>query len=175
MTMDILVESLRSELDALLRITPRIAVALFVVVASILIGKGLSRVVGRVLTHARLATPHKSFFRRATVWVAGLLGVVVGLNILGLKAAASGLLAGGGITAVVLGFAFREIGENFLAGILLAFKSPFRVDDIIESGDFKGTVRGIEIRHTHIRTSDGRDIFIPNSQIVNKALVNFTR
>ena len=76
---------------------------------------------------------------------------------------------------MVLGFAFREIGENFLAGFLLAFSRPFKVGDIIQSGEFKGTVRGIEMRHTHIRTADGRDIFLPNAQIINSALTNFTR
>ncbi|MGB5753907.1 MAG: mechanosensitive ion channel domain-containing protein [Thermoanaerobaculia bacterium] len=57
----------------------------------------------------------------------------------------------------------------------LAFSRPFKVDDIIQSRDFKGTVRGIEMRHTHIRTADGRDIFLPNSQIINNPLTNFTR
>jgi small-conductance mechanosensitive channel len=53
-----------------------------------------------------------------TFWGVGLLGFALALNLVGLRAVASGLQAGGGITAVVLGFAFREIGENLLAGFL---------------------------------------------------------
>jgi small-conductance mechanosensitive channel len=66
-----------------------------------------------------------------TFWGVGLLGFALALNLVGLRAVASGLQAGGGITAVVLGFAFREIGENLLAGFLLAFSRPFKVNDII--------------------------------------------
>lgn len=172
---EILLESLGNELEGLLRMAPRAALALAVFVLSLLLGRVLARLVGSVLERGNLSTTHRSFFRRVTVWAVGLLGLAVALNVVGLRTAASGLLAGGGITAVVLGFAFREIGENFLAGFLLAFSRPFKVDDIIQSGDFKGTVRGIEMRHTHIRTADGRDVFVPNSQIINSALINFTR
>lgn len=104
-----------------------------------------------------------------------LFGLIIALNLLGLRGAAASLLDGGGVTAVVLGFAFREIGENFLAGFVLAFSRPFEVGDLIQSEELLGEVRGIELRHTHIRTADGRDIFIPSSQIVNKPVVNYTR
>jgi small-conductance mechanosensitive channel len=101
--------------------------------------------------------------------------LIIALNILGLEKAAVSLLAGGGITAVVLGFAFREIGENFLAGFFLAFSRPFNIGDVIQSGDFTGEVKEVELRNTHIRTNDGRDIFIPSSQIFNQPLINYTK
>ncbi len=173
--LQILIESLEVELEKLLRMAPRVAFALAVFVASIFLGRLLARLVGTLLERGRLSSPQKSFFRRLTVWAVALLGLAVALNLVGLRTAASGLLAGGGITAVVLGFAFREIGENFLAGFLLAFSRPFKLGDIIQSGEFKGTVRGIEMRHTHLRTSDGRDVFVPNAEIINRPLVNYTR
>ena len=94
----------------------------------------------------------------------------------GLPGDLRGLLAGGGATAIIVGFAFREIGENFLAGLFLAFSRPFRLGDLIRSGDLpEGEVRAVHLRNTQIRTADGRDIYIPNGRMFNEPLVNFTR
>ena len=79
------------------------------------------------------------------------------------------------MTAIVLGFAFREIGENLLAGLFLAFSRPFQLGDLIRSADLEGTVRNIDLRSTHVRTVDGRDIYIPNAQIFNRPLTNYTK
>lgn len=86
-----------------------------------------------------------------------------------------GLLTGGGITALAIGIAFKDIGENILAGIYMAFSKPFSAGDLIATGDFEGTVKDVELRHTHIRTFDGSDIFIPNARIFSDPLVNYTR
>jgi small-conductance mechanosensitive channel len=134
-------------------------------------GRGLAR----FLEKGRFSPSHKKFVQTGTAWIFVLIGLIAALNIIGLKSLAASLLAGGGVSAVVLGFAFREIGENLLSGILLAFSRPFEVGDFVQSEDLKGEVRGIELRHTHIRTVDGVDIFIPSSQIIKKPLMNFTK
>lgn len=128
-----------------------------------------------LLSKSSFSKVHKNFFMHATIWLFSILGLIIALNILGLEKIVVSLLAGGGITAVVLGFAFREIGENFLAGFFLAFSRPFNIGDTIQSADFIGIVKAVELRSTHIRTADGRDIFIPSSQIFNQPLVNFTK
>jgi len=158
-------------LDFLPRLGAALAVFLFFWVLGGILGKG----VVRLLERGRFTGSHKMFFRTVTRLVLAALGGVIALNVLGLEKAAAGLLAGGGITAVVLGFAFREIGENFLAGFSLAFSRPFEVGHLIQSGDVQGVVRGIELRSTHVRTADGRDIFIPSSLLFKQPLVNFTR
>lgn len=173
--MDMLLESLTSEWYALLRLLPRVGIAAIVVLLFVWIGRVGGGALVRVLARGNLTTTHLNFFKNLAVWILGLIGIILALNILGLRSLAAGLLAGGGITAVALGFAFRGIGENFLAGFFLAFSRPFKVGDLIQSGDLQGVVRGIELRHTHIRTADARDIFIPSSQIFNDPLVNFTK
>jgi small-conductance mechanosensitive channel len=138
-------------------------------------GRLIGRTLALLLARYEFKSMHTNFFRGLAIWIFALIGIIMGLNILGLKALAASLVAGGGITAVILGFAFREIGENFLAGFFLAFSRPFEVGNFIQSGEFQGVVKSIEMRSTHIRTADGRDIFIPSSQIFNNALVNFTK
>jgi small conductance mechanosensitive channel len=172
---DRLIDSFIAQWHGVIELAPRALLALVVLFVFVFAGRLVGRGVGLVLKRGGLTPTHQLFFRRLVIWVAMLLGLAMALNLLGLGGVAAGLLAGGGLTAVVLGFAFRQIGENLLAGLFLAFSRPFNVDDYIESGSFQGTVRKIELRHTHIRTPDGRDIFIPNSQIFNSSLVNFTR
>ncbi|MCS4532898.1 mechanosensitive ion channel family protein [Neisseria montereyensis] len=70
-----------------------------------------------------------------------------------------------GIGSVAIGFAFKDIFQNLLSGILLLLSEPFQIGDRIVSGDFEGKVENIEIRATTLRTSNGRRIVIPNSQL----------
>ena len=75
-----------------------------------------------------------------------------------------------GIGSVAIGFAFKDIFQNLLSGILLLLSEPFRIGDQIVSGDYEGTVEDIKIRATVIRTYDGRQVVIPNSDLYTSAL-----
>jgi small conductance mechanosensitive channel len=96
------------------------------------------------------------------------------LEIVGLGDIAAHLLAGAGIITFVIGFAFKDIGENFLSGVLLAFKSPFGINDLIETGSVSGYVSEFNLRETIVKTPDGKDVFVPNSQILKNPLINYT-
>lgn len=96
------------------------------------------------------------------------------LYLLGLNSFTNKLLAGAGLLTFVIGFALKDIGENFLAGIILAFKSPFKLDDLIEVNGIIGHVRDINIRETMVKTPDGKDVFLPNSIILKNPLYNYT-
>ncbi len=103
-----------------------------------------------------------------------LIGLLVVFRLIGLTGVVSGLLAGAGISAFIIGFALKDIGENFLAGIILAFKRPFRVGDFVDINGIKGKVLTLNLRDTQIKSFDGKDIFIPNGMILKNPLVNFT-
>lgn len=75
-----------------------------------------------------------------------------------------------GIGSVAIGFAFKDIFQNLLSGILLLLSEPFRIGDQIVSDEFEGTVEDIKVRATTIRTYDGRQVVIPNSQLYTSAL-----
>lgn len=78
-----------------------------------------------------------------------------------------------GLSSVAIGFAFRDILQNFLAGILLLLSEPFRIGDQIVVNNFEGTVKDIQMRATYIKTYDGRRIVIPNSNLfTNSVTVN---
>lgn len=101
-----------------------------------------------------------------------VIGLLFMLRIVGLTGFAQIVLAGAGVSGFVIGFALKGIGENFLAGILLAFKRPFAVSDIIESNGVKGKVVALNLRDTQIR-SDSKDIYVPNALLIKNVLTNF--
>jgi len=103
-----------------------------------------------------------------------IVGVLFMFRIVGLTGMATTVLAGAGISAFIIGFALKDIGENFLAGILLAFKRPFTIGDIIESNGVKGKVIALNLRDTQIK-SDGKDIYIPNAMLIKSILINYNR
>src|SRR6476646_6795435 len=102
-----------------------------------------------------------------------LVGLFVALSIVIPTFQADDLIQLLGISGVAIGFAFRDILQNFLAGILILLTEPFRIDDQIIFKDFEGTVENIETRATTIRTYDGRRIVIPNAELfTNSVTVN---
>jgi small conductance mechanosensitive channel len=76
-----------------------------------------------------------------------------------------------GVSGVVVGFAFKDIFQNFLAGILILLTNPFAIDDQIAVDDFEGTVVQIQTRATIIRTYDHRQIVVPNADLFTKAVI----
>lgn len=173
--MALMLESLRGDWEQLLRLAPKFVVALIALAVCVLIGSAVARGLRRALMRRELPENYGAFLGTVVRWVFILAGIVAGLNVLGLKGAAASLVAGGGVTTIVLGFAFRGIGENLLAGLFLMMGRTFKPGDFIRSGDFEGRVEGIELRHTHIRAADGRDIFIPSYELFSHPLVNYTR
>ena len=102
-----------------------------------------------------------------------LIGLFVALSIVIPTFKAGDLVQLLGISGVAIGFAFRDILQNFLAGILILLTEPFQMDDQIVFKDFEGTVENIQTRATTIRTYDGRRIVIPNSELfTNSVTVN---
>lgn len=78
-----------------------------------------------------------------------------------------------GIGGVAIGFAFKDIFENFLAGILILVTRPFRIGDQIIYGNYEGTVEEIHTRATYLKTYDGRRVVVPNAQLfTNSVTVN---
>jgi small conductance mechanosensitive channel len=102
-----------------------------------------------------------------------LLGILVALSAANVNVTT--LIASLGVAGFALGFALKDILENFIAGIILLFARPFEVGDQITSGSFEGTVKDIEIRTTTLYTYDNQVVTIPNSQVFTSPVINHTR
>lgn len=103
-----------------------------------------------------------------------LLGVYLIFEMADLTGAALTVISGTGLLGIILGIAFRDITENFLASILLSVHSPFKTSDLIEIEGFIGYVQGITMRVTLLRSIEGNSIQIPNSIVYKSNIRNYT-
>ncbi len=155
---------------------PKIAIAILIVCAFTLIGVLISKFWRRRLSDKevdnRLVVNYVIKVVRFLIILAGL---ILALHTVGFSGIAGGLLAGAGVGAIILGFAFKEIGENFIAGVILVFDRPFSVGDIVTINNNMGKVVNLLFRSLHIKTLDGKDVYIPNSKAINSELYNHTK
>lgn len=167
-------ESLKNYYDYFINIIPRIALGIFIIIVGILIAQLITNFYrNKFLKKANDALMAR-FLAQAIKIILVIIAVMIALEAAGLSNIATGLLTAAGGAAIVLGFAFQDIGKNFLAGIILAFNRPFNVNDTIMIGDIFGKVKALNFRYTHLKTSDGRDIYIPNSDVLTKPVENYT-
>jgi len=173
--MEFITDSLHADWQTFLNYSPRLIYAAIVLIIVFLAAGVISRLIGNVMHRSERLQSQERYVRRLVLWAIRLIGVMFALGVMGFKGVATSMLATGGVVAIVLGFAFREIGENLLAGIFLNFSRPFEVGDLIKSGGLTGTVRAIDVRSVHIRTADACDVFVPSAQIFREELYNYTR
>ncbi|MCG3180254.1 MAG: Mechanosensitive channel MscK [Phycisphaerae bacterium] len=80
----------------------------------------------------------------------------------------------GGAVAIGLGFGAQNIFNNFISGLILLVERPVRIGDFVQVGDSYGTVEEIRYRCTRIRRSDGIDVLVPNSAMIEQNVINWT-
>jgi small-conductance mechanosensitive channel len=98
----------------------------------------------------------------------------VTLSVLHLDKAVFSILAGAGIAGIALAFAFQDIAANFMAGILLSIRRPLRIGDLVKSREIMGKVLTINMRDTIIQTFSGQMVIVPNKDIFQNSLENYT-
>jgi len=128
---------------------------------------------GRLTKRAGVALGKRSRLDPALGALIGGLGSAL-LTVLGLLVAAvivfpsfkpGDMLAGLGITSVAIGFAFKDILQNWLAGVFILWRRPFHVGDQIRTRSHEGTVEQIAVRSTMLKTYDGERVVVPNSEV----------
>ncbi|MDQ3099980.1 MAG: mechanosensitive ion channel family protein [Bacteroidota bacterium] len=162
-------------LEHLVRMLPNIALATFMVIVFWLIAKALRKISNklfvRVFESGTLQRLMVSLIYGTTI----LIGVFAALSVLHLDKTVTSLLAGAGILGLALGFAFQDIASNFIAGIIIATNRPIRVGELIQTKDQVGVVQRIDLRTTEIRSLQGIQVIIPNKEIFQTVLMNYTR
>jgi len=173
-TWNLLVEKLLGWTRDFILLLPNLAVAVLVLVgfwlAAKLVRNLLLRLLNRV-SHSEQVTR----LLAQTVFLAFLAaGFFISLGIVGLQKTVASLLAGAGILGLALGFAFQDIAANFMAGIYLSIERPFRVGHLIQTKDFIGIVQRVHLRWTEIDNSQGQMVLIPNKQVFENPITNYT-
>ena len=150
--------------NSLVESLPRIVLALIILVVFYYIAKYLSKLIKRRFLNADHDPLFVNFLSKTSKVILIIIGIIFAMQTMGLSGVAKGLLAGAGISAFIFGFAFKDIAENVLGGLILTFNRPFSLDDTIQIRDFTGHVKALNFRTTHIKTFDEKDVFLPNSK-----------
>ena len=156
--------------QSVLEAVPRLGIAVGIVVAGYLLSRLVRWALERVFSNN-----HTPSFARVMSKLAGwiVLGVAVLMGVTAVFPSIEpvDLLAGLGFFSVAVGFAFQDILENTLSGVLLLFRQPFQSGDQIMVQDQAGTVEAITIRETRLKTFDGKLVVIPNRDVYKSASV----
>ena len=171
---DVAIRQVIDKLVRLLAALPLLAVAIVIVLLAWALGRALARK-GR-LTRWSSTNPYlDSLVRRLVQWVVLLSGVLIALDLLGATALVGAVLGSAGVVGLVLGFAFKDIAENYVAGVLLSLRRPFAPGDHLRVEGFEGKVAALTSRTTVLVTLDGNHLSLPNAVVFKSVVLNFTR
>lgn len=163
-------EKVDAWLDGFVKTLPNIAVAIVVFIVFLIIAALVKRAVVKTATsrgRANLGEVLGGFLKAGIILMGGLIAATIVVPTLN----PGDLIAGLGVSSVAIGFAFKDILQNWLAGMLILIRQPFEIGDQIAVTGYEGTVQHIETRATIIKTYDGQRAVIPNSDIYTNAVL----
>jgi len=150
---------------------PIVGIGLLVFLGFLLAAKLVRRTLSAAGARTRLDPALVLLFGRLAGAAVVVLGFFVAAVVVFPAFKPGDLVAGLGITSVALGFALKDVLQNFVAGVLLLYRRPFRVGDQIRTGQHEGTVERLDVRSTRIRTYDDELIVVPNGDVYTSAVV----
>ncbi len=156
-----------------IRILPLLVLGVGVLALFALAARLVSRGAVRLLAGSTESELLANVLRKAVFLVVLVLGIYLALRITGLTRIALTVVSGTGLLGLALGFAFRDIAENFLASLLLSIQRPFRLGDVIEVDGHVGVVRKVTSRGTLLIDFDGNHIQIANAPVYKNAIKNY--
>jgi small-conductance mechanosensitive channel len=147
-----------------------------IALAIILMTIGIARWIGRWETERRFGLSPLAWglvYRCVQVLLV-LVGLVVTFDLLGVTSLVGALLGTAGVAGLAIGFAFQDIIENYLAGVLLSIRQPFRVNDVVAIEGHEGRVVRMTARELVLFTFEGNHVRMPNATVFKNVLVNYT-
>lgn len=135
------------------------------------IAYGVRKLIRAAGTKSSMDSMLVSLLARIGYFLVIVIGLFVASAVVFPGVTAGSLIAGLGIGSVALGFAFKDVMQNFFAGFLILLYRPFHIGDQIKIKDFEGTVEDISVRATKIKTHDGERVVIPNSELYLNAVL----
>ena len=150
---------------------PYLLLGLIVFVIFLLVARLVRRILILVGRRTRLDRTVADLLGRLAYAFTIILGLLISAVVIFPTFNPGDLIAGLGITSVAIGFAFKDVLQNFFAGILILWRRPFLVGDEIKIGEYEGTVEEITTRSTRVKTYDGERAVLPNGQVYTNAVL----
>ena len=142
---------------------PSLAIALVILMITGIAASFATKIVDSIVGKTELRPSLRNLIETLVKLGVWLVGIFIAAIVIFPGMTFAGLIAGLGIGAVAIGFAFQDIFENFLAGVLIMLREKMRIGDMIECEGIMGKVEHITLRETHIRAPSGELTVVPNS------------
>lgn len=168
--LDILIDRVNEMMADFVRVLPQLGIALFVVVITWAVAKGARRVLDRVLRRADLRETLINLFETVLGVMIWTIGLLIAATIVFPGITPANLIALLGLGSVAIGFAFKDIFENFLAGILIMLRKKVNIGDVIECEAVEGRVEQITLRDTYLRHLSNELVLVPNAYLFKNPL-----
>ena len=165
-----IIEKLDTWLDSFIKALPNILIGIAVLIAFVYISRWVGNLVKKMLKNKGRQN-FGDLLGAFTRYLVMIAGIALALTIMAPNLSPADLIAGMGVSSVAIGFAFQDILQNWLAGILILLRQPFEIGDQIIVNDYEGTVEKIKTRATIITTYDGKRVVIPNNTVYNTSVV----
>ena len=162
---EILIERVQEMLAGFIRTLPQFGLALLVLLVTWAIAHVIRNLTGRVARRAGLRPSLVALFVTLAGIFVWLFGFLVSLAVILPGVTAGSLLTVIGFGSIAVGFAFKDIFENFLAGILIMMRKKMRIGDHIECQEVEGRVEQITLRETYLRRLDSQLTIVPNAYL----------
>jgi small conductance mechanosensitive channel len=158
-----------------IRYLPELAVAIILFVFFTFLARWISRTTVRGLNHVSDNQSIVNLTGAVVRVVIVAIGLFIALGILGLDKTVTSLLAGAGVIALAIGFAFQDLTANFISGTMIALARPIQVGDTVETNGYTGKVLDIKLRSIVIDNGQGQTVEIPSKDVFQKPITNFSR
>ncbi len=163
-------EQIQSILNATLARLPNIFLALVVFGIFYFIARGCRALVHQAIQRRRNHRNIMILMGRLAQGLVLFVGFLIAISVVFPSIRAQNIIELFGIGTVAIGFAFRDILQNFLAGLLILINEPFTIGDRIKIRDFEGVVEDIEARATLLRGDDNKRIVVPNASLFTEVV-----
>ena len=168
---DVVLQTLAGVGEGVLRRLPFILIGLVVFFVFLVVARLIKRILLTTGRRTRFDPILADLLGRISSAVVTVLGLLVAAVVIFPAFRPGDLIAGLGITSVAIGFAFKDVLQNFFAGILILWRRPFVVGDQIRTKEYEGTVEEITVRSTRLKTYDGERAIIPNGDVYTSAVL----
>lgn len=167
-------ENLNSLLNTMGTHLPDVLTGLAIFIALIFLAGPLSGLIIKPFRYVSASSLIRSVTRRTISALIMLFGLYIFLKMAGLTEFAVAIVSGTGLIGLILGFAFKDIAENFISSLLLTVQRPFRIGDVVQIESYTGVVQKVTSRATTLVDFDGNHIQLPNSIVYKGIIKNLT-
>ncbi len=144
---------------------PNLFLALVILIVALIVGQIIRAAVSAAMKRTHVRAALITLARNLVSIAAWIVGIVIAVTVIFPSVSPANIIAGLGLTSVAIGFAFKDVFENFLAGVIILSRKKLRIGDVIECEEVYGRVENTLIRETHVRETDGELVIVPNSYL----------